>query len=93
MPYLTSLLKHNNNIMLLNFIFKLEIHIFIFLIAFSTGPMFFLYSLKPAEHTISAFMGAFLEEYLVYKSVLNVGYIMWTQCYIFSVKIIITALT
>ena len=27
--------------------------------------MFFLYSLKPAEHTTSAFMGAFLEEYLV----------------------------
>ena len=27
--------------------------------------MFFLYSLKPAEYTISAFMGAYLEEYLV----------------------------
>ena len=33
---------------------------------------FFLYSLKPAENTISAFMGAFLEEYLV--SVLLFGH-------------------
>ena len=29
--------------------------------------IFFLVSLKPAEHTISAFMGAFLEEYLVQR--------------------------
>ena len=27
--------------------------------------MFFVYSVKPAEHTISAFIGAFLKQYLV----------------------------
>ena len=34
-------------------------------ISLNSLMFFFLYSLKPAEHTISAFMGAFLKEYLV----------------------------
>ena len=38
----------------------------------------FLFSLKPAEHTISALMGAFLEEYLV-KDLVNLEIGNFTQ--------------
>ena len=36
----------------------------------------FLYALKPAEHTISAFLIAYLKEYLVLQDILRYMYLL-----------------